>query len=108
MEKKITTAIAISLLVLAIGLFFGFVSNSYAVSNHHEQASDTKKNVQKYQAMAHTNNVLRYSEILLNRSTVAHNLKFSGNDKDRARYSKAMGIYQQAARLIRAATLIKL
>jgi hypothetical protein len=96
MEKKISAAIAISLLLLAIGLFFGFVTNSYAISTKNIGANDANKSLKKYQAMVPTSTVLRYSEILLNRSSVARKLKFSGNHADKARYAKAMEIYQKA------------
>ena len=96
MEKKISAAIAISLLLLAIGLFFGFVSNSYAVSSNTIQKNKTSQNIKQYRSMVSTSTVLRYSEILLNRSSVARKLKFSGNYADKARYAEAMKIYQKA------------
>ena len=96
MEKKISTVIAFGLLVLAIGLFFGFVSNSYAASNNKIQANKTSQNIKQYRAMVPTSTVLRYSEILLNRSTVARKLKLSGNHADKARYAEAMEKFKKA------------
>ena len=107
MEKKISTAIAISLLLLAIGLFFGFVSNSYAVSTNQVQENKTSQNLKQYQAMVSTSTALRYSEILLNRSSVARKLKFSGNHADKARYAEAMEIYQKATQAYKAGDDIK-
>ncbi len=43
MEKKISAVIAISLLLLAIGLFFGFVANSYAVNKNQFHSENTIK-----------------------------------------------------------------
>ena len=96
MEKKISTIIAISLLVLAIGLFFGFVSNSHAVNINQENTGVPKQKIQQYQSMVSTSTVLKYSETLLNRSTVARKLKFSSHHADTTRYAEAIKIYQDA------------
>ena len=107
MEKKISAAIAISLLLLAIGLFFGFVSSSYAVSSDAIQTNKTGQNIKQYRSMVSTSTVLRYSEILLHRSSVARKLKFSSNHADNARYAEAMEIYQEATRAYKAGDDIK-
>ena len=96
MEKKISMVIAFGLLVLAIGLFFGFVSNSHAVSINQDHTSVPKQNIQLYQSMVSTSTVLKYSETLLNRSTVARKLKLSGSHADKARYAEAITIHQDA------------
>jgi len=107
MEKKISAFIAIGLLALAIGLFFGFVSNSYAATSNTIQTNKAGQNIKQYRAMVSTSTVLRYSEILLNRSSVARKLIFSGNHADKARYVEAMAMYQKATQAYKPGNDIK-
>ena len=88
--KKITS------IILTAGLFLGFASSSYTVSSDSTYTNNTNTRLQQYRATVSPETMLGYSQVLLERSSVAAKLKFSGNHEDKARYAKAKGIYQKA------------
>lgn len=88
--KRITS------IMLAAGLFLGFVSSSYAVSSDPTYTNTTNQRLQQYRATVSPEAMLGYSQVLLDRSSVAAKLKLSGNHVDKARYRDAVEIYQKA------------
>jgi hypothetical protein len=88
--KKITS------IILTAGLFLGFASSSYAVSSDSTYTNNTNTRLQQYRDTVSPETMLGYSQVLLERSSVAAKLKFSGNHKDKARYAKAKEIHQEA------------
>ena len=88
--KKITS------IILTAGLFIGFASSSYAVSSDPTYTNTTNQRLQQYRATVSPETMLGYSQVLLERSSVAAKLKFSGDHTDKARYAKAKGIHQKA------------
>ena len=85
-------------LIVAFSLVLGFaVSNSiFAASPGNTLVNETNQKIQQYQEMVSTDTMLKYGNILLNRSTVAKKLKFSANPVDNARYRQALDTYKSA------------
>jgi hypothetical protein len=83
-------------IILSVGLFLGLVSTSFAANMSKDFVSNSNQRLQNYQTMVSAKTTLRYSGTLLERSTVAQKLKFSGNSSEQAHYAKAMAIYQEA------------
>ena len=81
-------------IILSLGLALGLISTSFA--------GVSGKNVQQYRSMVSADTVLNYSKVLLDRSTVAQKLKFSGDFSDRARYNEATGILEEANKAFQA------
>ena len=88
--KKITS------IILTTGLFLSFASSSYAVSSDPTYTNTTNQRLQQYRSSVSPEAMLGYSQVLLERSSVAAKLKLSGNHVDKARYTEAVKIYQKA------------
>jgi hypothetical protein len=86
----------ITSIMLAASLSLGFVSSSYAVSSDPTYTNTTNQRLQQYRSTVSPEAMLGYSQVLLERSSVAAKLKFSGNHVDKARYAKAKEIHQEA------------
>ena len=99
--KKITS------IMLATGLFLGLVSSSYAVSSDPTYTNTSNQRLQQYRATVSPETMLEYNQVLLERSSIAAKLKFSGNHEDKARYTKAKGIYQEATQAHQSGDFIK-
>lgn len=87
-------------LIVAFSLVTGFaVSNSiFAANSSSALVNESNQKVQQYQDMVSTDTMLKYGNILLNRSTVANKLKFSTNPIDNDRYRHALDTYKSAER----------
>jgi hypothetical protein len=83
-------------IIAALGLVAGFVSSGYAATSGTQYVDETNQRIQQYREMVSADTALNYSEILLQRSSVAHKLKFSNNPVDNARYAKALDVYKAA------------
>ena len=86
-------------IILSLGLALGLISTSFAANSFADKSS---QNVQQYRSMVSADTVLNYSKVLLDRSTVAQKLKFSGDFSDRARYNEATGILEEANKAFQA------
>lgn len=93
MKKSTSTALAVSLVL-------GLASTSQAAGVNTDSSNIDRINqaTQQYRSMVSTDTALHYSEVLLERSTVARKLKASDDPADKARYAEAMGIYQEATK----------
>jgi len=86
----------ITYIVVAISLVMGIVSTSYAANSSARFVDESNQRIQQYRTMVSADTMLKYSNILLQKSTVAQKLKLSGNPNDSARYEKALDIHKQA------------
>jgi len=82
--------------IVAICLAMGIVSTSYAANSSARFVDESNQRIQQYRTMVSADTMLNYSNILLQRSTVANKLKSSNNPIDTARYTKALDIHKQA------------
>lgn len=87
---------SITSIIVTAGLFLGFVSSSYAVSLGPGIANQANGRIEQYRATVSPESMLKYNQILLERSTVAVKLKFSSNREEKTRYAEAVDIYKKA------------
>ena len=83
-------------IIAVISLAMGIASTSYAANSSARFVDESNQRIQQYRTMVSADTMLNYSNILLQKSTVAQNLKLSDNPVDTARYEKALGIHKQA------------
>lgn len=91
MEKRTT-------ILLSIGLILGLLNTGVTANIGKEIVNDSDQRLQQYQSMVSTDTVLRFGRTLLDRSTVAQKLKYSGDVAEKAHYENAVGIYEKARR----------
>lgn len=82
-------------ILLTAGLVLGFASTSYAVSPD-AKLDTAKQGVERYQELVSAETMIRYGEILLDRSTVAQRLQVSIDPTEKARYERAKETYDAA------------
>jgi len=82
--------------IAAISMVMGIASTSFAANSSAQFVDESNQRIQQYRTMVSADTMLNYSNILLQRSSVAHKLKFSDNPVDNARYTKALEIHKQA------------
>jgi len=92
----------ITRIVATTGLMISsiFAGNAMASNSDQPYVSGTNQRIEQYREMVSASTMLNYSDVLLQRSTVAQKLKLSTNPNDQARYTEALQKYNAAERAL--------